>query len=407
MATANNPFDLNSTSGQQLAGSAASAITAPTSTGYNAATAGASGYNASTANASGYDASTMTSQGYDAAQAKGTNWDVNPNQTVQNQVSGIIAANSPLVQQARANSLAQMNARGLANSSMAIGEGQKAVISSALPIAQQDASLYANQAKFNAESANNLSQFNAGQQNTGLQFTAQAGNQAAANNQQAANQAMQFNAGSQNQAALTNAQSQNQAAQFTAGASNQAALTNAASQNQAAQFTAAGQNEASTQYATALNSTVQKMMDQSMQYALANADATTKIELQNIDAQTRKDLAATEATYKNQMQASQSSNDVFNQVSKNISDIMANPDLSAYATTDGKAPADDGSNLQPGTSVRNGIIVDANGAAVKSPKQAAVDTQKQYLTNAMDILSATSGVKLSNGQSLSTLLNFG
>lgn len=406
MATANNPFDLNTVSGKQLASSAASAVTAPNTTGYNAATAGASGYDASTANASGYDASTMTGQGYNAAQALGTNWTVDNPQTVQGQVSGIIAANSPLVQQARAASLAQMNARGLTNSSMALGEGQKAVISSAMPIATQDASLYANNAKYNADTANNMSQFNVGQQNTGLQFTANAGNTAAASNQQAANQAMQFNSGSLNQAALSNAQSQNQAMQFTAGSANQAALTNAASQNQAAQFTAGSQNEASGQYATALNSTVQKMMDQSMQYAMSNADATTKIELQNIDAQTRKDLAATEATYKNQMQASQSANDVFQQVSKNISDIMANPDLYSFATTDGAAPKTDGSNLQPGTSVTNGIVVDATGKAVKSPKQAAVDMQKAYLTNSMDILSATSGIKLADGKTLSSLLKF-
>jgi hypothetical protein len=56
------------------------------------------------------------------------------------------------------------------------------------------------------------------------------------------------------------------------------------------------------------------------------------------------------------MQASQSANDIFQQVSKNIADLMANPDLDAANIT------------------------------------AAVNDQKAYLKNALAILSATSGV---------------
>jgi len=187
---------------------------------------------------------------------------------------------------------------------------------------------------------------------------------------------MQFGAGTASQASAANAAAANQAAQFTAGATNQAAAQNAAAQNQAAQFTAANQTDVSKQYATSLNSTVQNMMDQSMKYALTNADAQTKIELQNIDSSTRQSLAATEATYKNQMQASASANEVFQQVSKNIADIMANPDLSADAK-------------------------DATGSPPVTPKQAAVNIQKQYLQNALAILSATSGIT-----GLKTLLDF-
>jgi hypothetical protein len=397
MAIANNPFDLNTTKGSDLLNAATSAIAAPQSTGYNAATAGASGYTAKDATPFGYNASTMTGQGYtggsrtasgyDAATALGTNWNVNNDQTVQGQLTGILAANSPLLQQARAASLAQMNQRGLTNSSMAVGAGQEAVIKQALPIASQDATTYANSGQFNANAANQLAQFNAGQSNQALgftanannqagsenlasenqarSFTATAANQAAAQNQNAANTGMQFNAGAANQASQANANAANQASQFTAGATNQAAATNAAAQNAAAQFTAANQTDVSKQYATALNSTVQNMMDQSMKYALANADSQTKIELQNIDASTRQALAATEATYKNQMQASASANEVFQQVSKNIADIMANPDLSA----DAKDAVD-------------GV----------TPKQAAVNIQKSYLQNSLAILSATSGI---------------
>ena len=446
MAIANNPFDLNTTTGATLLGNATSAIAAPQSTGYTAATAGGTGFTTSDANPFGYTASTMTGQGYNAGSRTGqgytadkagiNNWDVLNNQTVQGQIGGIIASNSPLLQQARANSLAQMNSRGLVNSSMALGEGEKAVFSAALPIATQDAATYANAAQLNANAANQLAQFNSGQVNQGLGFSANAANQAgsenlaasnqalgftagaanqagsenlaasnqalgftstaanqaAAQNQAAKNQAMQANAAAASQASLANAAAFNQAAQFTAGATNQAALTNAAAQNQAAQFSAAGQTDVSKQYATALNSTVQNMMDQSMKYALSNADAQTKIELQNIDASTRAALAATEATYKNQMQASASSIELFQQTTKNIADLMANGDLSAFATTDGLALKADNSNLPAGTTVVNGVITGADNKPVLSPKQAAVNMQKDNLESALGILSLTSGV---------------
>lgn len=356
MATANNPFDLGTKSTNDLLTSATSGIVSPDATGYNAASAGSQGYNAANAGAQGYNASNANAQGYNATTAAGTNWNVNSNQTVQNQLQGIIAANSPLMQQARTNALQQMNQRGLTNSSMAIGAGQNAVIAQALPIAQQDAQTYSRSGEFNANVANQMAQFNAGQENTARQFGASAANQASLANQAAQNTASQFGASASNQAALANQAAQNTASQFGASAANQAALANQSASNQAAQFSAAASNTASQQYAQSLNATVNKMMDQSMQIALANADAETKIQLQNIDATTRKDLAATEAAYKNQMQASASSNEIFQQVTKNISDIMANPDLDAAA------------------------------------KQSAVNTQKTYLQNAMTILSATSGI---------------
>ena len=65
------------------------------------------------------------------------------------------------------------------------------------------------------------------------------------------------------------------------------------------------------------------------------------------------------------MQASASANEIFQQVSKNIADIMANPDLEATA------------------------------------KQNAVDGQKTSLQEALSILSSTSGIP-----GLKNLLNF-
>ena len=85
---------------------------------------------------------------------------VTPDQTVQGQVKSIIDQNSPLMQQAEARSLQQMNGRGLINSSMAVGAGQAALYDAAMPIAAADASTNAKIASDNAASANQFSMAN-------------------------------------------------------------------------------------------------------------------------------------------------------------------------------------------------------------------------------------------------------
>jgi hypothetical protein len=275
--TAPNPYDLNANTPADLAAKAKTGLTQATATGYTATDAGSTGY-------------------------KTTDWADSEKQTVQGQVGGLIKSQSPLMQLAETQAKQQMNQRGLLNTSMAVGAGQEAVIKQALPIAQQDATLYANMAKYNADIAN----------------------------QQAA---------------------------FEASAKNQASLTNAAAKNAADQFKAAAENTASLQYSKDLNTSVSQMMDIAFKTATANADNATKLATQQIDANTRKYLIDVEAQYKNQMQASASANELYQQVTTNIADIMANPDLDVKA------------------------------------KQAAVDTQKGYLNSGMQILSATSGVK--------------
>ena len=77
---------------------------------------------------------------YTGAQAAAANWAVQPNQTVQSQVRDIINDNSPLMEQAETRALQKANARGLINSSIAVGAGQSALYDAAMPIATQDAS---------------------------------------------------------------------------------------------------------------------------------------------------------------------------------------------------------------------------------------------------------------------------
>jgi len=228
-----------------------------------------------------------TAGGYDT-----TTWDIDPEdiakgQTVQGQLQGIIAANSPLIQLAEAQARQQMNQRGLLNTSMALGAGQEAVIKQALPIATQDATLFANQAKYNAEAASAAAQFKAA--------------------------------------------AENRASEFNASAKNTAFAANKAASDAALQFEAAAKNASSANYTKDLNTAVSQMMDQSLKVGLADADNKTKLLVQQIDADTRKYLIDTEATYKNQMQASSSANDLYVNITKNIATIMADPNLDATA----------------------------------------------------------------------------
>jgi hypothetical protein len=391
MATADNPFAVKTPA--QLQQDAAAGTMQAGATGYDATNVNATGYDAVGQKSSGYDAAQTKATGYNANTATGTNYDVTKQQTVQGQLEGVIAADSPLMQQARAQSLAQMNRRGLINSSMAVGAGQEAVIKQALPIAQADAATYGAAAKYSADTANAMAQFNTNLQNKASEFGANAENVIAAANTAAKNEAAKFGATAENVAAASNQAAINEASKFGASAENTAALANAASQNEAAKFEATAQNISASDFAKNVNANVATMMDQSMKIALSNADSATKIELQNIDAQTRKDLAATEATYKNAMQASASANEIFQQATKNIADIMSNPDLSSYATTDNKTPTEDKKNWPAGaTKLVNGKLYDANNKEIVSPKQAAVDTQKAYLQGSLTILSATSGI---------------
>jgi hypothetical protein len=94
-----------------------------------------------------------------AAMQKPTDWAVDPKtQTVSGQLESVIAADSPLMQQARSRALQTMNSRGLANSSMAVGAADAAMYDAAMPIATANAATYANAAKSNTDTANTFTQ---------------------------------------------------------------------------------------------------------------------------------------------------------------------------------------------------------------------------------------------------------
>ena len=79
---------------------------------------------------------------------------VNDSMLVEKRLNGLLSADSPLIQQARAKAAQVANSRGLLNSALAAGMGEEAAISQALPIATTDANTFFRQAVANQEAQN-------------------------------------------------------------------------------------------------------------------------------------------------------------------------------------------------------------------------------------------------------------
>lgn len=225
------------------------------------------------AQAQGYQATTAATE-----RADPTLRTVQDNELVQKQLEQIIGNDSPLIQRARARATEQMNARGLVNSSMALGAADTAVYDAALPIAQADAATYGG---------------------------------AARDNQAVQNSMAQFNAGESNQTGRANAGLINQAAQFGAQAGNTASLANAESANRAALQTNQQQFQASTANADAANRMAMQTNDQQFRAALSNADPQIRAALSVLD----NEFAA-------QRQASGTASEVWRQYQQSATAIM-------------------------------------------------------------------------------------
>lgn len=267
-----------------------------------------------TVTSQGYDAQTATAGGYEAAtgtaeQAEATTREVTPEETMQHQLAGIIDSNSPLIQRARARAMETMNARGLQNSSMAIGAADAALYDVAMPIAQFDANVYGQAARDNQSFLNQVAMFNVGQSN-----------QMTAANMAAVNQALAFTADAENRASMFNADAQNTAAAFSADAANKAALAQADMDLRAGLYNA-----------TAYNDILKSNMALSFEAARFNADTDAKIFLQTLEGDIAAQLANIEANNKAALQASASAAASFQQGMSSIASIIQNPDLTPEA----------------------------------------------------------------------------
>lgn len=230
---------------------------------------------------------------------------VAPNATVASNVKSIVDADSPLMQQAATRAAGQANARGLLNSSQAVGAGQAALYDAALPIAQADAATNAR----------------AGEQTTLAQNAAET---------QRANivtSTSQFNAGATNAQTLQNIQSNTQ-------------LSVTDKQAEAQKLISAADNVARDKIAklqadTTLSQTQKQIASNEI---LAQRDNDTKQAMQvyqlnadlqkiNTDGTIRQSLAQTEATYKVLMQTSAGAADLYKQSLTNFAAIITNPDV--------------------------------------------------------------------------------
>jgi hypothetical protein len=228
-----------------------------------------------------YTPPTYTPQQATAQQATSTGYTpesfaVTPQQTIQGQLPGIIDTDSPLMRQAATRAKQEMNARGLLNSSMAIGAGHEAVIGAALPIAQNDAGVF---------------------------------ERAGTNTVNAKNAALNFGANAQNQSSLANAQ----------------LGTNVNVSN------AEAQNKASSEYLQAQQQGSLANLDSQTRIYATNLDAQTRMALGQLDATTKTNLATLDGQYRQLLQTNQGASQLMQQALTNIANISNNNTLSETA----------------------------------------------------------------------------
>lgn len=303
-------------------------VTAPTTTSATA----------TNATSTGYTAAQDTAAQAQAAQAGLATNTVDSDQTVAGQLSGIISDNSPLLQQARATAQQQANSRGLLNSSMADSGAEAAVLATALPIAQQDASTNFTNATNTAQATNQNSQFNA----SNTQQTSLA------------------NASNQQQTGLSNQAATNTASQFTSNASNAASSQNAQQATAVSQSNAAAANTASID---AMSANVQTYID-----AQDNAD---KVQLQAMDDNNKTQLANIQAQYQELMQSSQTASSMYNSIVGNITTITTDTTMTPQAKQD--AVNQQISMLQSGMAIA-GQVAGVNLGSLLNFSAAAVAT---------------------------------
>lgn len=259
-----------------------------------------------------YNASTLATAdvaSYVPYEATGVDYNVANNQTAQGQLEGIIAANSPLMQQAENRALRQMNDRGLLNSSIAQQAGQAALYDYALPIAQTDADIYSRAAMFNADTANRMELAN----------------------QAAKNRAYEFGAAMQQEGGLANMAALNDASQFNLGLKTDFYKYIFGEGLDFEMFNAEKRQEVNLAAAKEANATTRQLIENSFKARVAEADAQTKLKLQEIDSVTKAELASVESDYKQLMQSTSSASDLYQQTMANIASYTDNPDLDAVA----------------------------------------------------------------------------
>jgi hypothetical protein len=293
-------------------------------------------------------------------------------------VRKIVDENSPLQQQAKADSLKAANAHGLANSSMAVTAGQDALYRAALPIAQQDAQTYATAGQYNTGNRQQMELANVDAKNTASKFYAAAKNDAAGQNAQLGTEVNVRNAGAKNEAAAFTAAEANKTSQFNAASANdmtkanldnalKAGIINQSESNKMAALAAENANRASEFNITSANQMQQFNIDaalkaniinsqQAQQLSEFNSSEANKLKVAQgeldskiatfnasqsndliklgMDSQTKIAMSNIEANYKTLMQTSSSAASVYSNAMNNLTSILTNKDMSPTAKHD-------------------------------------------------------------------------
>ncbi len=253
-----------------------------------------------------------------ATQAIATTYDptkqvMSDGSSVQNQIANITASGSKLNTLAETEANKQVNRRGLLSSSIAVGAGQKAVLQSALPIAQQDASTNASADAANAQYANSASQFNAGAKNTASQTNANLGTQVSL-----------ANSGAANTAALQTSSQQATAALQTALARIQADTTLSAADKQIKSQQLISQNQINSQQSISDKENQNKLQ-------LQQIDSDTKKVLATLDSDSKTKLSQLEADNRQLLQTNISAANEYAQYVQALSSIQTNQNMDGTA----------------------------------------------------------------------------
>lgn len=236
-------------------------------------------------------------------------WTPDEKSTVQGQLKGILDAGGPLMDRATTRALQQMNARGVLNSSMAIGAGQAALYDAAVPIAGADASTYAKSQSENAQMKQETATQAAGFQQ---QSKVQAADIASQERLQSKDLASRYD--------LANLDANTRKELQAADAENQQKLQAADQVFKAnLQTQSLGVQQSMQQYQLAV------------QQAMNGQDNQTKLAVATLDANTQTTLADINNKYRVQIQTSASMSNTFSQLTASIAQVMADPNMDADA----------------------------------------------------------------------------
>ena len=241
---------------------------------------------------------------------------VQSNETVQGQLQGILAQDSPLLRQARAKAMEGMADRGLVNSAMAQSAGQDAMYKSALQVATPDALAYGNAARDNQKYGNETQQFNADAFNKNSEFNAKGANEMGLRN--AADKADMERTVLVDAGQTTRQNSVNATNITTTRMNNDTAITTTGMNNRT-QIEATSMNNA-TSMATA------SMQAETSRYS-ANLSASTQIQVQGMANNQAMALEGLRQQHSETMMSEAASNNLFHTVSQNSTAILTNPDL--------------------------------------------------------------------------------